>query len=1290
MDEAGDDDEASLMEKEAEILLTQAAKRRSQAEKGRGYQRVESSSEREARVTSMKAQMACSACKAHGLTVFGHWHADKACPYYAETQKHRAQKAEKKVFAAEGGQTFTTQGAEEDDESSDSGTAFDVMMTCANFKGADSLGMTDTCCAKTVVGEDWARQHMMRMWEKGITYLVVKEREPFRFGPGDVLHSSYALIFPLGLGEDGHVAVVRASVVTQSVPLLLSKNALWRLGATMYLAEEKMELNHIGITIKLVNTDNDQVGIHIANFGDQHQLLRPGDLLKFLEDPVVKRKEEVMIFKARRTGGRGRESGHHVREQPQEPNVFVPATCDVRSVSVQPSDSDPLASHKVEAATHGSPSSKVRLCESDCREVLGACPRVGKARCEPAEGDLGIHQTQASCQGPSTQLEARQPRQLEGHLCGGGGPGTGEIGGGQALPRLEEEPVHSGVGPVPKRPRGRGGGRGRSRKSHVCDVPAAHDEEDKPAHSAGLLGLSPVPAMPRDVVPDLLPDAYGKDPAIDDRSPAKCEQETQPGTNCSFKRFLEHCGNAIGGGSCSSRFSSLQHECDQGRNGGAASEAGGRRSEMRGAEVELRVERRNPDAQVGNLNFEPSEKSPELLSTSEIEKRILEGSRRRKAMKKGLARRLFGNVKRMMHSFLTFATVCAVAGVTSHSQRPDVLEVFGGQAEVSLQFAKWGWNALEPVDIKYGCDPSISDNRKYVMDLVKEQRPRLVVVSFPRRLWSPLSNLTYLSPQARRRLHKLRLRERPFLELCEEIFHVQLQTGGDALGENPVGSAAFKQPPIQRIINHPDVHVAAGHGCRFGVKHVKTGELLKNPTVWFSTSKDIVHELGRKCQNCGNASDHVHGQCMGGKEVTEHAGAYTREIAKAIHAGFIKTLKHKEPSRIRHVLRTIKRRIDQREPGFESLRWSERTISKRLKQWQAVFAVDNPSEIPQDMDVDSTALEDPGKRSEQESRLSEEGIHFEVPSGKRLDATARRTLRQLHLSLGHPSNKDLERFMRLGGVKQDVSEACGWIRCISCAHGKRPKSNRVGNIPPSQLRFGDEICLDCFHVHDSENRGHWFLSMLDRATSFHLITRINDHSPYTLSRTFNDSWCRWAGAPSRISVDMEGGFRTKEFWTQVADGCCPVVPIAGTAHWQAGKVERHGQTIKRMLEGVIRHGNVHGIENMEMAGHEVAQAKNELCREHGWSPNNLVFGREPRAFGEVHSNGNPYSFHPDAGMGGSDVAKRIKYRYHARLSYIKHQAKHMLLRTLEHRTRNTRIPEQGEMGFLLERQEVAS
>lgn len=57
-----EDEEALMMEQEAEVLLTQAAKRRSQAERARGFQRVESAGDREARIESLKAKMACSAC----------------------------------------------------------------------------------------------------------------------------------------------------------------------------------------------------------------------------------------------------------------------------------------------------------------------------------------------------------------------------------------------------------------------------------------------------------------------------------------------------------------------------------------------------------------------------------------------------------------------------------------------------------------------------------------------------------------------------------------------------------------------------------------------------------------------------------------------------------------------------------------------------------------------------------------------------------------------------------------------------------------------------------------------------------------------------------------------------------------------------------------------------------------------------------------------------------------------------------------------------------------------------
>ena len=42
----------------------------------------------------MKERMSCSACKAHGKTVYGHWHGDAACPYHRD---HRT--SDKNVLA---------------------------------------------------------------------------------------------------------------------------------------------------------------------------------------------------------------------------------------------------------------------------------------------------------------------------------------------------------------------------------------------------------------------------------------------------------------------------------------------------------------------------------------------------------------------------------------------------------------------------------------------------------------------------------------------------------------------------------------------------------------------------------------------------------------------------------------------------------------------------------------------------------------------------------------------------------------------------------------------------------------------------------------------------------------------------------------------------------------------------------------------------------------------------------------------------------------------------------------
>lgn len=175
---------------------------------------------------------------------------------------------------------------------------------------------------------------------------------------------------------------------------------------------------------------------------------------------------------------------------------------------------------------------------------------------------------------------------------------------------------------------------------------------------------------------------------------------------------------------------------------------------------------------------------------------------------------------------------------------------------------------------------------------------------------------------------------------------------------------------------------------------------------------------------------------------------------------------------------------------------------------------------------------------------------------------------------------------------------------------------------------------------------------------------------------FRDGWVNWAGPPNQATVDMEGGFRGRPFWEEVGQCGSSIVSIAGTAHWQAGKVERHNQIIKDILKQVINHTQVKGVEQIEEVALESIHAKNSLIREHGWSPATLVFGKEPRVFGELYEHGNPSAFHPDVGTKESQVARRMKYRYHAKIEFLKAQTKHMLGRAVHARTRKV-----GQMVF---------
>ncbi|OLP76028.1 T-complex protein 1 subunit eta, partial [Symbiodinium microadriaticum] len=596
-------------------------------------------------------------------------------------------------------------------------------------------------------------------------------------------------------------------------------------------------------------------------------------------------------------------------------------------------------------------------------------------------------------------------------------------------------------------------------------------------------------------------------------------------------------------------------------------------------------------------------------------------------MKQGTIRRLLGNARAITASI--FISTVAMAGAALQAvpfgsqRRPDVLEIFEDSAQMSSNFSRWGLSVHDPIDIKG--DLSDEDGRDRLMQWIDESQPRLVVMSNCCPYRPPVYAMHRNLSQAQRRERRWRERQKRVVDFIEHVFDRQLKRGDHAMAEVPFGEQWGVKTLADNMMRHPRLQCAHGWGWK---------EQDGRHSVWIVSSNHIFHQLekSRAERQCEPTSlDH--------RVSAEH---WKRDFGRAICKGFILDLKESDPGRLRKLLRSLAARIRNRVHSgnrpVTDLRWSEKMVMRSLEKWSAVFAQEGEETGERDDEDEEMipVLEEPNPRSstssgdgavEQpapprqavQSGLSSNGICFEVPPGRRLQESVKH----------------------------------GLIK----------------------------VQLDCICVHDAARESHWFLSIIDRATSYHAIELLRDHSPAELYRAFDRGWMKWAGPPLRATTDLEGGFQGKDFWIDVGNAGTALSSIAGTAHWQAGKVERHNQTIKDMLHKTIRHTQVKGREDMRKMGREVAWAKNSLVREHGWSPVALVFGREPRVFGELHSGGNPASYHPSVGDPGSDVAVRMRFRYHAKLEFVKSQARQMLLRTAHNRTRRLPIPRIGQLVF---------
>ena len=366
--------------------------------------------------------------------------------------------------------------------------------------------------------------------------------------------------------------------------------------------------------------------------------------------------------------------------------------------------------------------------------------------------------------------------------------------------------------------------------------------------------------------------------------------------------------------------------------------------------------------------------------------------------------------------------------------------------------------------------------------------------------------------------------------------------------------ALFEHPTGAKTWHYPEMktlcrrfHTAKVHMCQYGLKLPSTGSFLRKSTRLLLSHEDMT-VLEKLCP--GESSNHVHSVVAGSDS---SVGAVSKFAGKYTFQ-FVKT-----------VLNTI--------PSFRDLK-------------KECLVVD--SEEPQEVLVSSKEL--------QESKP---------------DAELRPIIARLHKNLGHPSNSDLVRILKHGQASEQALRLARDHHCDFCKSNAKPHTalpSQVHRIP----EFNHQLGMDVKHLTGwKPNQKITALNLVDTASGYQrMIPFFESETSKLLWELLDRYWCSWAGNPKEIVLDPKATNLGEPLVIPLEKRGTHIRPIAAEAHFQLGKTESHGGWFNRVLEKILQeHNPQNQSEWLECVQH--AHVKNNLIQNHGVTPSQYVFGKNP-------------------------------------------------------------------------------
>ena len=224
---------------------------------------------------------------------------------------------------------------------------------------------------------------------------------------------------------------------------------------------------------------------------------------------------------------------------------------------------------------------------------------------------------------------------------------------------------------------------------------------------------------------------------------------------------------------------------------------------------------------------------------------------------------------------------------------------------------------------------------------------------------------------------------------------------------------------------------------------------------------------------------------------------------------------------------------------------------------------------------------------------------------------------RLHKNLGHPDPAKLSRVLHQRGYPEELSQGVLDLKCSVCQMQQRPKLQRPSTLK-EELEFGDKIAMDGVKWTNKQGQEFHFYHFIDYGTNFH--TAVIAPNRAEVQEKFVSGWMNWAGPPNEILLDSATEFLSQPFeeFLQTLGVQCQVIPP--DAHWQLGRIERHGGVLQNMLGKYELEHDVTNYQQLQQALTQCTMAKNACSLKQGFAPDALVFGRGLRIPGSVTSD----------------------------------------------------------------------